>query len=551
MRRSTYMLLAATAALVASLVFGGAATAKPGRQSAGTVIIGHDQEPDMLNPYLTAGNSFTTAIATNPILAGGGIFNQKAELVPYLLDALPKIQRSNPLTITFRYKQSAKWSDGKPVTGADFVATWRTIMNPNWDITSRQGWEDLQTVKARGKSVTMVFRKGKPYFAWDSIAATSPVPAHTVKGQDFNKLWNDSLDISSGPFKFQSWEKGTQVTLVRNNAFTAGQKARLERVIIRYIPSTATMFQALSSGEIDETFPQPQLQIASVQKDSRFVVQSGPGYAWEHMDIQLGPQGHPALKKKYVRQALITGINRAQIRQALYITPGLVKSAKDLPVLQSHIFMPFERYYEKNFGRYRFSQRAVIELLKKNRCTGGPSTPSAGNNAIWSCPEVGKLSFRFTTTSGNQLRALTFEIAQKQLRSVGIELLPRFGPSAQVFGQILPSGDWDIFMFTWLGSPTGSGGSFVTYGCGGDQNYQSYCNKQVSALLSKARYTPDPKARAALLNRAERAMAEDMPSIPIFVRPLFEIFNKRIAGPILNPTQQGPTWNLETWRRVG
>jgi peptide/nickel transport system substrate-binding protein len=547
MRRTSPLLVVGAIALLASFVIGPAATAKPARQAAGTVVIGHDQEPDILNPFLTAGNAYTTALAVGPVLAGGGIYNQKAALIPYLLDGLPKLVKRNPLTVTAKYKANAKWSDGKQVTGADFVATWRTIMNPKWDITSRDGWQDIQSVKANGKSFTMVFKKGKPYFAWDTIAANTPVPAHKVAGQNFDQLWSDSIDISSGPYKFQSWQKGTQLTLVKNTAYAAGPKAKLDRVVFRYIPSTATMFQALSSGEIDETEPQPQLQIAQIQKDSRFKVQSGPGYFWEHIDLQFGPKGHPALKKKYVRQALITGINRSQIRQALFITPGLVKSAKELPVLQSHMFKPFEPYYQPNFSRYKFSQTAVIALLKKNGCTGGPDTPNAGNNAVWSCPGVGKLSFRFTTTSGNQLRALTFEIAQKQLRSVGIELLPRFGPSAQVFGQVLPSGDWDIFMFTWLGGPTSSGTAFITYGCGGDQNYQNYCNKKASALMAKAQYTFEPKARAALVNQAEKVMAEDMPSIPVFVRPGFLINNKKVSGTILNPTQQGSTWNVETW----
>jgi peptide/nickel transport system substrate-binding protein len=548
MRRYSIVLATGVAALVASLVIGPAATAKPERPAAGTVVIGHDQEPDILNGFLTAGNAFTTALAVNPVLAYGAIYNENAKLVPYLLDGLPKLVKSDPLTASFTYKASAKWSDGRPVTGQDFVTTWRTIMNPNWDITSRDGWEDIASVKAKGKSATIVFKKGRPFFAWDEIASSVPMPTHKVAGQDFNKLWNDSIDIASGPFKFQSWQKGTQLTLVKNTAYAAGPKARLDRVVFRYIPATATLFQALSSGEIDETTPQPQLQIAAVRKDKRFRVQSGPGYFYEHMDIQFGAKGHPALKRKYVRQALIMGINRAQIRQALYITPGLVTSAKELPVLQSHIFKPFEQYYQPSFGRYKFSQAGVIALLKKNGCTGGPDTPSAGNNAIWSCPGVGKLSFRFTTTSGNQLRALTFEIAQKQLRSVGIELLPRFGPAAEVFGQVLPSGDWDIFMFTWLGSPSSSGTSFGTYGCGGDLNYMSYCNKKASALLKKAQFTPDAKARAALLNRAEAMMAEDMPSIPIFVRPGFQINNKKVTGPALNPTSQGTTFNVELWR---
>ena len=263
------------------------------------------------------------------------------------------------------------------------------------------------------------------------------------------------------------------------------------------------------------------------------------------MDIQFGPKGHAALKQKYVRQALVTGINRAQIRQALYVAPGLVGSVKELPVLQSHIFKPFEEAYQENWGIWPFNQAKVISILKGKGCTGGPDKPAANNSDIWSCPGVGKLSFRFTTTSGNQLRALTFEIAQKQLKSVGIELVPRFGPAGTVFGQVLPSGDWDIFMFTWLGGTTSSATSFGLYGCGGDQNYMNYCNKKASDMLKTAQFTPDPAKRAPILNAAEKLMAQDVMSIPMYVRPGFLINSTNVKGPVKNPTQQGSTWNAE------
>jgi peptide/nickel transport system substrate-binding protein len=216
-------------------------------------------------------------------------------------------------------------------------------------------------------------------------------------------------------------------------------------------------------------------------------------------------------------------------------------------VLQSHIYKPFEQYYQPNWAVWKFSQANVIKTLKSHGCTGGPDKPAANNDKIFSCPNVGKLSFRFTTTTGNQLRALTFEIAQKQLKSVGIELVPRFGPSGTVFGQVLPSGDWDIFMFTWLGSPATEPNAFTNYGCGGDQNYMNYCNKKVSALMKTAQFTPEPDKRAKLLNQAEKIMVQDVPSIPMYVRPGFLINSTKIKGPILNPTQQGSTWNAETW----
>jgi len=548
MRKRSILLLTSALAILASLVVGPAATAESEQRSGGTVAIGADQEPVTLNFYLTEGNSYTTALAISPVLAPGMLYDQNARLVPFLFDGAPKLLRSSPLTVRFAYKANARWSDGRQITGADFLATYRTIMNPNWDITSREGWEDIAKVQVKGKQVTVTFKKGRGYAAWDGLLGnTPPMPAHKVAGRNFNDLWRDSLDVASGAFRFVSWQRGTQLVLARNPRFAAGPKAKVDRVVFRYIPSTPSLFQALQSGEIDQTEPQAQLQIVDVRKDSRFKVQSGPGYFWEHLDLQFGAKGHPALKRKYVRQALITGINRAQIRQALYISPGLVASAKELPVLQSHIFKPFEPAYKPHWARWAFSQQKAIDLLRRNGCTGGPSRPAANNNAIWSCPGVGKLSFRFTTTSGNQLRALTFEIAQRQLRSVGIELVPRFGPSGTVFGQVLPSGDWDVFLFTWQASPASSATSFALYGCGGDQNYMNYCNRRASSLLQKAQFTPDAKQRADLLNRAESIMAEDVPSVPMFVRPGFLINNKKVSGTVINPTNQGSTWNVHTW----
>jgi peptide/nickel transport system substrate-binding protein len=549
MRKRAIALVACGLAAATSLVVGPAATATSQRTAGGTVVIGADQEPVTLNFYLTEGNSYTTALAVNPVLAPGMFYDQNAKLVPLLFDGAPKVVKSNPLTVTFKYKAQAKWSDGRQVTGNDFLATYRTTMDARWDITSREGWEDIASVKPKGKSVTVTWKKGRAYAAWDALVAnTSPMPAHKIAGKNFNDLWRDGLDIASGPFRFVSWQKGTQLVLAKNSAYTAGPKAKLDRVVFRYIPSTPSLFQALQAGEIDATEPQPQLQIVDMRRNDRFKVQSGPGYFWEHMDIQFGPKGNPALRKKYVRQALITGINRAQIRQALYITPGLVASAKELPVLQSHIFKPFEQHYQPNWAQWSFSQRKAIEILRKNGCTGGPSAPSASNSRIWSCPGIGKLSFRFTTTSGNQLRSLTFEIAQRQLKSVGIELVPRFGPSGTVFGQILPSGDWDLFLFTWQASPSSSATSFGLYGCGGDQNYMNYCNTKASKLFQRAQFTPDPKTRADMLNRAEKIMAADVSSVPMFVRPGFLINNKKVSGTIINPTNQGSTWNIQSWR---
>ena len=541
--RTKVLWLFAAALVVTSLVVGPAASAKPSRSAAGTVVIGHDQEPATLNNLITPGNAYTTSLVTNLVLGSGEIYNQNATLVPQLFTGRAKLVKSKPLTVRFTIKPTAKWSDGRQVTGNDWKATYNAIMNKNWDITSREGWEDISKVAVKGKTVTVTFRK--PYAAWEPLVATNMYPAHKLAGANFNTLYQSGIDVASGPFKFTSWQKGTQLVLSKNTAFNAGPKAKVDRLVYRYIPNTASLFQALRSNELQVTEPQPQLQIVEIRKNSSFKVQSRPGYFFEHMDLQQGPQGHPALKKKYVRQALIQSINRADVRNALYVNSGLVASARELPVLQSLVWKPFEPAYRPFFAKWGFNQRAAIARLRANGCTGGPTTPSRNNTNIWSCPGVGKLSFRFNTTAGNQLRALTFEIAQSQTKAMGIELLPRF--AANALTQILPSRDWDISMFTWLGGPTSSITAFSLYGCGGDQNYMTYCNNAASKALKTAQFTPNNKARVALLHKAETILANDVISIPMYVRPTFLINNRSVTGPISNPTQQGSTWNAERW----
>ena len=547
MRKRSLLLLTGLVALVGSLVIGPAATATTEGASAGTVVIIHDQEPGILNPFLSEGNGYTVALVMNTILAQGSIYNDKVKLTPYLLEANPKILQKEPLKATMKFKANANWSDGKPVTGADFLATYRTIMNPNWDIVSREGYQDIAKVQVKGKSVTVTFKPKRAYAAWDVLMADQLLPAHKVAGQDFNKLWADGIDISSGPFKFQSWQKGTQLTMVKNPAFKAGPASKLDRIVFRYIAG-ASQFQALKSGEGDVVEPQPQIQIVDFYKDSKFKVQVGPSYQWEHLDFSQGAKAHPALKKKFVRQAIIQGINRSQIREVLYVKTGLIPNLKLIPVLQSNIYKPFEAAYRPAYARWKFSQRNVIALLKKNGCTGGPDTASAGNSKIFSCPGVGQLSFQFTTTSANPLRALTFEIIQRQLKSVGIEFTPRFISAAVLFGGgTLTSGDWQAVMFTFLSGPTGPATFFGIAGCGGDQNYGSSCNRKASAMLQKAQFTADAATRNKLLQDAEVILADEVFSIPLFSRPAYLLNSNRVKNAIKNPTQQGSTWNAEHW----
>jgi len=541
MRKKSILLLVGAIAITASLLVGPAANASSDRASAGTVVFIHDQEPPNLQGPWVGNNLYATSLVLNNIWYGGQIRDASASFQPRLFTAAPKLVKKSPLTISFQFKKEANWSDGKPVTAKDLRATWKVFINPKFNVISRTGWEDVKSVTGNGKKGVVVFKKA--YADWETLISGGVYAAHIIAGQDMNQMFLNSVPVSSGPWLFDSWQKGVQLSVKANPKFTAGPKMKISRLVFRYILDTNARFQALKAGEGQVMEPQPQLQIADFLTDKKFVVDKKIGYTYEHLDIQLGPLGALALKQPYVRQALVQGINRQQIANALYAT-----IAPGLPALQSLQFKPFEKTYQKNFAVWKFNQQKVIDTLTKKGCTGGPSKPSAGNSNIFSCPNVGKLSFRFGTTTGNQLRALAFEIMQRQLKSVGIELVARFQVAGTLFGTTLPAGDYDLVMFAWVGSPTSPITNKDLYACGGELNYSKYCNKKASALFNAVAGELDSATRAKMLNAAEaKYMVKDLPSIPLLARPIFVIRATSVKGPAVNPTTEGSPWNVTAW----
>jgi peptide/nickel transport system substrate-binding protein len=522
------------AALVAGALTGGAA-ARPvagdaqSPRSGGTLVVGLAPEPRTLNAWLPAGLSPATFEVAVTTMDTGMRLDARGRPQPLLLAAPPRIVRRNPLTVRFSYRQSARWSDGRPLTGRDFVFAWRTATDPRWSSPMRPMWDEIRRVQVSGrgaKTVTVTYRR--PTALWLSAPSMMVLPAHALGGESFDGVWRTNVNdprtgrpISNAPFLFERWEPGRQISVVRNPSYW-GRKAYLQRIVFRVFPGVDALLAALRAGEIDLAAPPAHPQIAELRRDRRFRVLSGPAYNWEHVAFQQGPSGHPALKRAYVRRAIVTAINRRQIARSAY---GAI--APDLPVLDNAIFKPFERGYRPNWAVHRFGQQRAIDLLRRNGCTGGPARPGAGG--VYSCSGVGRLSFRFTTTSGHAARETAFRIMRAQLASIGIELQQRFVPQPQFVG-LIQGGDWDLVMFTWAGSPIAAANSGPVFACGGQSNFAGYCNRAVTTLLERARSTFDDRERAAILNRADALMARDAPVIPLYSLPGFVVHRTNVGG---------------------
>ncbi len=76
----------------------------------------------------------------------------------------------------------------------------------------------------------------------------------------------------------------------------------------------------------------------------------------------------------------------------------------------------------------------------------------------------------------------------------------------------------------------------------------NYCNKKLTAVQNAVSVELDAAKRAKMLNSSElKYMVKDIPSIPLFARPIYVIRANTVKGPVVNPTTEGSPWNVANW----
>jgi len=524
--------------------------AAPKVKTGGTLLFGAEQEPPCLNSqWLNDCNNTWAFYVQQLVLRSAFLTKPDFSYVPDLITKATL--KLNPQRVTYYLRKNAKWNDGKQVTATDFIFTWKTDMNKAWDskptgggIVSRSGYDQIKGISVKagtgGKVFTVTF---KPNYAdWKDVFG-SVLPQHALAGTDFSKDFiNDFTNpkngkqISDGPFVFSSWQHGSQLTMVRNPTWWGPHKAYLKSFTFRYLTNSNTEIQAVKAGDVDAIYPQPQLALAPLRQTGGLRVQSSLGPVYEHIDIQQGPKGNPLAKNLWVRQALMLSLNRAAIVKQLFgsLNPNL-------KTLDNVIYLNNQEQYVPHFKKWNYNPTKATQILTSHGC-------KKGGDGIYVCSGT-RLSFAFESTAGNQLRELAFQLIQANLKQGGIEVTNNFKPSSIAFGQDLPNSNYDLFMFAWVGSPDPAANKAI-WSCPnalGTQNFMNYCNPKVDAALNAADTQLDPVKRAALENKGDSLIANDIPSIPLYQKPTFLVMHNYVKGMTDNATQYGPWWGAENW----
>lgn len=216
-----------------------------------------------------------------------------------------------------------------------------------------------------------------------------------------------------------------------------------------------------------------------------------------------------------VRQALVYGLNRAEIVEGVY-----GKYADVINIPQSKVSWA---YTDENIEKYEFNLDKAKQLLDE-------AGWKVGSDGIRE-KDGEKLKINFSATADNSVVNAIIPIMTQNYKELGIALTSE----TLDFNAIMDKkdkGDYEMFFAAWGLTPDPDTTIFITNGA---QNEMGYSNKKVDELMLKAKVELDQNKRKELYKELYQELNRDLPMIFMYQRRDMWPINARVKGFDLSP----------------
>jgi peptide/nickel transport system substrate-binding protein len=362
------------------------------------ITIGLAGEPDQLNIVNWTGQGYTRQVIERNIYSFLGEFNPiENKYEPFLAKAAPIVsvidtgRFKGGTTYTYEILEEAKWDNGQPITGYDYLFTLKAILNPK--VTG--AWRgfadfvgDVQVDATNPKKFTVISKRVfilaqetldnlpiLPAAHYDpkgimqnfsvsdlndktKLVALGTDPKIDEFAKDFNTLYGRDKDkiSGSGAYVLESWETGQRLVLKKKSNWWGDKlatsrpmlQAYPERLIYKFSSNSQAQLTELKSGVLDVMAGIPVTDFAVLEKDEKLKKDySLAMIPTNRQSSLLLNVRNPRLSDKKVRQAIAHAIDvdeiikkiapNAAIRMNTVVSPGKEYSRTDLPLIPFNV----------------------------------------------------------------------------------------------------------------------------------------------------------------------------------------------------------------------
>ncbi|GAA2895973.1 ABC transporter substrate-binding protein [Actinoplanes cyaneus] len=437
---------------------------------------------------------------------------------------------------TFKLRQGVKFHDGTALDAAAVCANFDRWSTMKGDAAQSQMiyyadvfggfagspdavYDNCKAQDAGTAVVTMKKYKGAfpGAFALTAFSIASPA-AMKQYGADTVTQSGDSFSYSAfatehptgtGAFTFGGWNKATgEITLNRNPDYW-GEKAKVDKMIIKVIKDENTRKQELRAGTVQAIdFPAPADRKALA--DEGYTVLPRPAFNILYLGIN---QKNPKLKDLRVRQAIAYALNRPQLVQTK--GPGGSKVADQ--------FLPDTVLgYAPDVQKYEYNVDKAKQLLADAGATGLT------------------LNFYYPTEVTRPYMPNPqeiFTVLANDLQAAGIKVtgVPRpwnggFKDDVQQFGK------QDLHILGWTGDYNDPGNFVGTFFGRPKDEFGDQAMTDMFSAIDKADATVDQAAKKTAFEQVNRDLASKwLPAVPIWHAPPALVTTKNVQGLVPSP----------------
>jgi len=429
--------------------------------------------------------------------------------------------------LTFPLRQGVKWHDGKPFTGADVKCTWDTMAGTQGErlrINPRKSWyRNLQAVTTNGDfEVTFHLKRPQPAFLTALASGYSPIyPCH-VPPHDMRQH-----PIGTGPFKFIEFKPNEYIKVTRNTDYWKPDRPYLDGIEYTIIRSLSTANLAFIAGKFDMTAPYsisiPLLRDINRQTPDA-ICQVAPGGVNRNLIVN---REVPPFDKPELRRAMALSLDRKAFIDIISEGQGDIGGVMQ-PQPEGLWGMPPDLLktlpgYDTNVSQNRGQARQIMEKLGYGTTNRLKVKISTRDLPFFRDPAVILI---------DQLKEIYID---GELETIDSSIwLPKVMRKDYVVGLNLsgsgPDPDQNLYQL---------------YGCGGDLNYNGFCNPEIDRLIDQQSAEPDQEKRKNLVWEIERKLAEDGARPIIFYNRGASCWQPHVKGITIMVNSISAGWRME------
>jgi peptide/nickel transport system substrate-binding protein len=491
---------AAMGALTPSVLPGLSVMAQDGE----TLTFGLESDPRAVEPAL--GYDFTANVVICNMTEGPMMVDPTGALQTLLAESF---EQPDILTYIYNLRSGVKFHDGSDMTAADLIASIDRVRNAS--IASPMAWmyDGAESIEATG-DMQVTIKLTEPSGLFQYVSSTTAMHIMPKSLIDSTPDTPTQSPIGTGPYKFDSWDAGSQITLLKNDTYWQEGKPYFDTAIFKIVVDPTTRTAGLKTGELNMVRDIQPDQLEVVEGIDTVELLSVIGYTCE-MVVMRNDQ-EPFTDPK-VREAVSHAIDVPSILKNLYKDAATIANATTVPPT-----MP---------GTAADQLQPVAFDVDAAKTALAASTVPDGFDT------------KLLVDSESTLRVAEAQAIQQMLQEIGIKVEIQQVPQADRI-TAFQTGDYEGMAFHEWGAdfPDANGmllPLFESENVPPQNNQSYYSNPQVDELLNGAEAEADAEKRTQMLIDAQKLIAADMPIIWLDHNKWFMAKDKTLTGYTMHP----------------